>query len=270
MDKVIDIEERIPSMRERRRRRTNRKFIFIVTVFLIALLIILYFQSPFSRIDKISVEGASIHKPSFYTDRSELQVNDSLWGFSVKDVEKRLEKLEGVQKAAVSRKWLNGVTIAVTEWRPIAYIEDDGHYGLLLENGDVFTPDKLSPEEDAPILNGFTDSGVKKRMTAQLLKMENEVYQLISEIIYTGKKEKPNHITVFMDDGYEIKAVIPTFAEKMVYYSDIIAQLNGQEKGVIDMEVGTYFTPYSQIYGLSENEQVEEVEEEVEIDEESE
>ena len=33
MEKVIDIEERIPSMREKRRRKTNRKFIFIVTIF---------------------------------------------------------------------------------------------------------------------------------------------------------------------------------------------------------------------------------------------
>ncbi|MDS9470498.1 cell division protein FtsQ/DivIB [Sporosarcina pasteurii] len=280
MEKVIDIEERIPSMRERRRRRTNRKFIFIVSVFLIALLVILYFQSPFSRIDKFHVVGAKIYEPSFYTDKSELQVDDSLWGFSAKQVEQRLEKIEGVQKAVVSRKWLRGVQITVTEWKPIAYIENDGQFGLLLENGDVFTPEKLAPEEDAPILNGFTDIDVKKRMTEQLIKMENEVYQLISEILYTGRKEEPDFITVFMDDGYEIKAIIPTFAEKMAYYSAIIAQLDGEEKGVIDMEVGTFFTPYSKIYGVTgneeeaeeeaEEEEQEQEQEEVEYDEESE
>lgn len=69
MKKVIDIEERIPSMRERRRRRANRKFIFIVSIFLVALLSILYFQSSFSRIGKIQLIGASIHEPSVYLEK---------------------------------------------------------------------------------------------------------------------------------------------------------------------------------------------------------
>ena len=61
MDKVIDIEERIPSMREKRRRKTNKKFLFILTMFVVALLVILYFQSPFSKIDEINVSGAVLH-----------------------------------------------------------------------------------------------------------------------------------------------------------------------------------------------------------------
>lgn len=261
MEKVIDIEERIPSMRERRRRRTNRKFIFIVTIFLIALLVILYFQSSLSKVEKISVQGAKIHDAAFYIEKSELLVDEPLWTFSIKEVEKRLQKVEGVQEVEVSRKWLREVQFEITEWSPVAYIEDDGQYGLLLENGDIFTPNELVPEEDAPILNGFSDLSIRKRMTAQLNQMENGTYQLISEIIYEGTKDDPSRITVFMDDGYEIKAIISTFAEKMSYYSEIIAQLQGEEKGVIDMEVGTFFTPYSKIYGGGSDEEV--VEEEV-------
>ena len=53
MDKVIDIEERIPSMREKRRRKTNKKFLFMLTVFVVALLAILYFQSPLSKVERL-------------------------------------------------------------------------------------------------------------------------------------------------------------------------------------------------------------------------
>ena len=53
---------------------------------------------------------------------------------------------------------------------------------------------------------------------------------------------------------FEVRAIIPTFAEKMDYYPEITAQLNGFEKGVIDMEVGTFFTPFSEMYGPSEEE----------------
>lgn len=271
MKKVIDIEERIPSMRERRRRRANRKFTFVVAIFLIALLSILYFQSSLSKIGKLTVIGANIHEPSYYLEKSGIQEGEGLWSFSKKTVKEQLIKVEGVQEIEVSRKWFHNVELTVVEWRPIAYIENDGRFGLLLESGEVFTPEQLTPEEDAPILNGFSDAKVQSRLTTELKKMENNIYQLISEVIYTGTDAEPNHITVFMDDGYEVKVLIPSFAEKMAYYPDIIAQLNGTEKGVIDMEVGTYFTPYSQVYGLEEIEVVEATEEEeIEGEEESE
>lgn len=264
MKKVIDIEERIPSMRERRRKRANRKFTLVVVIFLIALLAILYFQSSLSKINKFTVIGANIHEPSYYLEKSGIQEGEGLWSFSKRKVRERLLGVEGIQEVEVSRKWFHDVELTVVEWRPIAYIEDEGRFGLLLENGEVFTPEQLTPEEDAPILNGFTDEKVQSRLTAELKKMENNIYQLISEVIYTGTKAEPNHITVFMDDGYEVKVLIPSFAEKIAYYPDIIAQLNGTEKGVIDMEVGTYFTPYSQIYGLEDTEEIEEEEEEAE------
>ena len=260
MEKVIDIEERIPSMREKRRRRTNRKFIFVITIFTLALLVILYFQSPLSQINKITVNGTGLYGKTFYLEEVDLSVDKPLWGFKIKDTEKSIRKMDSVQDVTIARKWLRDVEVNITEWDPIAYIEEDGQYSLLLENGKVFSQNQLLPEEDAPILNGFTDSEHKKRMTAQLMKMESEVYQLISEIIYKGTADDTNNITVYMDDGYEIRAIISTFAEKMAYYSEITAQLHNHEKGVIDMEVGTYFTPFSEIYGQGKEAVDEEVE----------
>lgn len=251
MKKIIDIEERIPSMREKRRRRTNRKFIFVMTIFVLALLILLYFQSSLSRIDRIIVKGASLYEDDYYIENTSLALDEPVWGFRVKRIEKELQKIDSVAHVSVSRKWLRNIEIDIQEWGPIAYIQEDNQYGLLLESGEVFLQGQgQQPEEDAPILNGFTDSAIKKRMIAQLIKMESGVYQLISEIIYDEKSRDPNQITVYMDDGYEIRAIIPTFAEKMTYYTEIIAQLQDvEEKGVIDMEVGTYFTPFSQLYG---------------------
>ena len=54
MEKVIDIEERIPSMREKRRRKTNKKFLFVLTDIRRCASRYLYFQSPLSRIKEIS------------------------------------------------------------------------------------------------------------------------------------------------------------------------------------------------------------------------
>lgn len=262
MRKVIDIEERIPSMREKRRKKANRKFFFVVGLFVIALLTVLYFQSSFSKIDKVEVKGAYLYDKNDYLQRSGVQSGDKLWGFTKNNVKNKLEEMDGVQKVEVARKWFRDVAISIVEQRPIAYLEIEDKYGILLDNGEVLQPEELVIEENAPVLNGFTNTDLQKQVTTQLTSMENDVYQLISEIIYTGTEDMPDSITVYMNDGYEIKALLSTFADKMVYYSEIVAQLANEEKGVIDMEVGTFFTPYSQVYGVEE--QVEEGGEETE------
>lgn len=255
MDKVIDIEERIPSLREKRRRKTNKKFLFMLTVFVVALLAILYAQSALSKIETIKVSGAVLHERAFYEEQSGLTIDNSLWSFSTGDIEKSMGKIEGVQKVSVSRKWFRDIEIVITEWKTVAYLEDGGQYSLLLESGETFPTGMLLPEAESPVLNNFKNPNTRKRITAQLLKMDDTVYHLISEIIVTGDEKDSDSITVYMNDGFEVRAFISTFAEKMAYYPDITAQLNSYEKGVIDMEVGTFFTPFSKVYGLIEEEE---------------
>jgi cell division protein FtsQ len=252
MEKVIDIEERIPSMRAKRRRKTNRKFLFILMIFVIALLAILYFQSPISKINEIIVIGATLHNEKYYKEESGLLVDEPIWGFSTSKIENSLKEIDGVKSVTVSRKWLRDIEIAITEWSTVAYIQEDGHYSLLLENGDAFPAEMVSPETEAPILNRFRDPDVRKRIATQLMKMPGEVYTLISEIVFTGSDEDTESVTVYMDDGYEVRAIIPTFAESMSFYPEVTAQLNGLEKGVIDMEVGMFFKPFSEVYGPNE------------------
>ncbi|WP_203246145.1 cell division protein FtsQ/DivIB [Sporosarcina beigongshangi] len=263
MDKVIDIEERIPSMREKRRRKTNKKFLFMLIIFVVALLAILYFQSDLSKIGDIHVKGAGLHESSFYEEQSGLTMDNPLWSFNISNVENRLMDIKGVEEVVVSRKWLRNIEIVITEWNTVAYLEENGQYSLLLENGDTFPTGVLLREAEAPILNNFTNEDSLKRMSAQLLKMESDVYHLISEIIFDGAAEDEDSITVYMVDGFEVRAIISTFAEKMAFYPEVTAQLKDYEKGVIDMEVGTFFVPFTKMYGLpDEEEEVDPVDEE--------
>lgn len=258
MKKVIDIEDRIPSMRERRRKRANRKFIVVIAVFIIALLVFLYFQSSISKIDQIDVSGDRLYTKDFYIEKSQLAQGDTIWGFSKKKIIAELESMEGVKTAEVSRKWLRDVSIEIEEWQDIAYIETDEAYHLLLENGERFTTETMVPNENAPIISGFSNPKIEKDLVDALMSIENNVFQLISEVIYQGTEAEPEAITVYMIDGYEVRALISTFAEKIVYYPAMISQLDGVEKGVIDMEVGTYFTPYSNIYQFDQEQAVDE------------
>lgn len=247
MDKVIDIEERIPSMREKRRKKTNKKFLFIIAVFCLALLVLLYFQSPFSKVGEVTIHGAALHDDHYYYEKSGIVKGTSFWGFETKEVEEELLKLEGVSSVAVTRKWFNEIDVAIKEWKTVAYMESGGEYGLLLENGSLFPSGGNYP--NVPILNHVDNPDLRKSLTKQLMKMDKNVLQLISEIIYTGTEENPDTIVAYMDDGYEVHAILQTFAEKMEYYPDIISQLGDLEKGIVNMEVGIYFTPFSKVYG---------------------
>lgn len=256
MDKVIDIEERIPSMREKRRRKTNKKFVFVILIFILALLIILYFQSPLSRINNVTISGANLYDEEFYVNESGLKKDEPFWGFKKNEVENVLSEIEVVKKVVINRNWFNDIEITISEWGTIAYVEEKGQYSLLLENGELFSAETILLEDEIPVLIGFNDVKVRKQLSTQLLKMETDVYHMISEIIFSGADEDMESLIVYMDDGYEIRAIIPTFAESMEFYPDITAQLKGIEKGVIDMEVGTFFTPFSEMYGAQEEVEV--------------
>jgi cell division protein FtsQ len=97
-------------------------------------------------------------------------------------------------------------------------------------------------------------------MVKELAKLKGEVLSMISQIESVPSKADPYRIRLFMNDGFEIRAVIPSFAEKMNYYPSIIAQIGESEKGVIDIEVGSFFQTYVDMYNPQPKEE-EEVEE---------
>ncbi|WP_337999011.1 hypothetical protein [Bacillus methanolicus] len=49
-----------------------------------------------------------------------------------------------------------------------------------------------------------------------------------------------------MNDGFEVNATLRGFAEKMAHYPSIVSQLDPDKKGVIDLEVGSYFKAYDE------------------------
>ncbi|TQR08185.1 cell division protein FtsQ/DivIB [Psychrobacillus soli] len=261
MEKIIDIEDRIPTLKERRRRRTNKKFSILLFLFVTTLLIVLYFQSAYSQVQTIELEGALLVPKEKYIEQSTLKLGDSMWGFKEKNIEKTLEQNEWVKFAHVKRNWLTGVHIQVEEYKQIGYEENEGTLRIILENGKVIETDGQVLPLEGPIFSGFNEGKVRLRLIKELADLPSEVLLTISQIIYTPTENDAYSIQVFMNDGNEIKAIIPSFAEKMNYYPSIVSQLDPDIKGIIDLEVGSFFQPYVQLSN-------EEIEEAMELEEE--
>lgn len=274
MDKVIDIEDRIPTLKEKRRRRTNFKFAVIIALFLFTLFLLLYFQSPYSDIQKITVSGVELAEEDDYIKKSGLQIGDSMWGFKTSNIEERLKE-DWVKDVEVQRKWLTTVEIHVKEFRKVAYISENNQFYPILENGFVFKESVEMTPVDAPVFLEFEDEELRKRLLKELSKLDDEILALISQINLNATSTDPFAIRLFMNDGYEVRAEISSLAEKLKYYPSIVSQIESQdefEKGIIDIEVGSYYKPYSEVYNnldTDENSDDETLEQDVEADDES-
>ncbi|MER2105477.1 MAG: FtsQ-type POTRA domain-containing protein [Solibacillus sp.] len=249
--KVIDITERVPALKQRRKMRSNFKFFILSMIFLGITALVLYFQSSYSNIQKIELSGESIVEESFYLEESGLVLEESLWGFTVGDVEKTLEQNDWVKEVKVKRKWLNTVQIHVSEWQKVAYIAKNGEFYPMLENGYILEQVSALEPIDAPIFLQFEDEALRKRLLKELAGLEPNILALISQINATPSKSDPYAVTLFMNDGYEVRAEITSLASKLNYYPSIIAQIEQAdtfEKGIIDIEVGSYYRPFTEEY----------------------
>lgn len=253
MEKVIDITERVPALKKRRKRRSNFKFLALVTAFLLIIIILLYFQLPYSDIKKIEVNGAQLKEATFYIEQSKLNIDDPLWGFKISEVEQAIAEHEWVKSVHVKRKFLNHVEINIDEWQKVAYISKDGEFYPMLDNGIIFNEPNAIVPIDAPIFLKFEDEPIRKKLLKQLALLKPEVLSLISQINANPTNADPYSITLYMNDGYEVRADANTLAEKLNYYPSIIAQIENNEtfeKGIVDIEVGSYYRPYSDEYTL--------------------
>lgn len=247
MDKVIDIEERIPTLRERRRKRTNRKFLALLFIFLILLAALIYSQTKYSKIQSISVLSASLYEESDYIEASKLAEGDSMWSFSSRDTEQAISELDWVKSVAVDKKWLTGVEIAISEYPAIGYLEKENGYQKLLANGHaVELPVDIV---DGPIFTNFANEETRLELSAQLDQLDSKVSNMLSQLLLTAGESSTANVTLYMTDGNEIRAKLNSLAEKLAYYPSLIAQLEDGQKGVFDMEVGITFRSFDDVYG---------------------
>lgn len=260
MKKVIDIEDRIPTLRERRKRRTNRKFTLLLVLFLVTLFGLLYFKSPYSLVQNINVQGAKLASSDSYIAQSGIQEGQSMWEFRTSDAGKTIRRNDWVKDVKVKRSGLTSVEIQVEEWKKAAYVETDTDFQVVLENGTLFRMEETSAPIDAPLLSGFKNKKIRSRMVKEIAELNGEVFSMISQIESVPSKADPYRIRLFMNDGNEVRAIISSFAEKMNYYPSLIAQIGENERGIIDLEVGSFFQTYLDVYNPQPKEEEEDEE----------
>jgi len=239
--KIVSIEERIPKLKEARKKKANRRLLFYLAIFFVLISIIVYLQSPFSHIKEIVVHDNVVLSEEDIIEVSEIALNTNIWMLNKNSAKKKLENHPIVESVSVNRKLPFTVEINVTEHHIIGFLKEDSSYHPVLENGMIITKGNIPYKGNNPLLTNFEHDDFLTRMAQELSELPVDIFNLISEISWEPTEKNQQKIVLYMSDGFIVEATMRDFADKMKSYPSIVSQLDKEDKGIIHMGVGTYF-----------------------------
>lgn len=245
-EKELSLENKLPKLKEKRRKEMQRRLISLLLLFSFAILVVVYFITPLSKVGRITVIGTNEVTDQAVIDASQIRSGDSLWEtfFSQKKRETLVKnQLPQVKSMKIEFDGLNSYELVVSEYKTVAYLEKENEYFNILENGKIVNESRKVSIGNPPIFIKFKEGKALNKMIEQYQLLNENIHNSISEVEYTPSKTDEYLITLYMNDGNQVVASITSFAEKMIYYPDIVQKI-GEGKGVINIEVGVYFTPF--------------------------
>lgn len=165
-------------------------------------------------------------------------------------VEADIEKLVQVQSVQVDKVFPNKIVIKISEFDKVAFLEKDGAYFPLLQNGKSLPKISASTvPTNAPILVRWGKEELIESMANELNLLSESIRIRISEIHHVPQENDEKQIVLYMNDGYEVHSRIENFAEYMEYYPSIIDKLDGNREGIIYISDSPRFEPFEQEEG---------------------
>lgn len=242
---IVSIEDRIPKLKEARKKKANRRLVFYLSIFFVLILIIVYLQSPLSQVKTINIQNNSFVADNEIIELAGLKSNSSIWSLDFPEMESNVVRHPVIEGVTIERQLPNTVEIDVTEKRVVSYLKNGSTYNPVLENGDILTDAVLQTfNGQAPLMVGFTDDEMLSKIASELNNLSDEILALISEIHSLPEEETKESAIFYMNDGFVVKASIRNFSEGMSAYPSIAAQLDPEANGMIHVGIGVYFEEF--------------------------
>ncbi|WP_090238303.1 cell division protein FtsQ/DivIB [Lentibacillus halodurans] len=244
---VVSIEDRIPTLKQERRKKANRRLIFYLSIFFFLISIIVYLQSPLSHVRTIEISGNSFVEDEEVIEESSIEKGMNIWTVNESGTGNAISKNPVIQQAEVKRKLPWTVQISITEFDHVGYVHDDEHHYPVLGNGKVLDElEQTNVNGNGPLLLGFSDEDFLQQMAGELANLSESILQLISEIHWQPSDDNQYKIILYMNDGYMVDSTIRNFADNMSVYPSIVSQLESGSKGIIHIGAGAYFEEFNQ------------------------
>ncbi|WP_099157996.1 cell division protein FtsQ/DivIB [Virgibacillus ndiopensis] len=242
---IVSIEDRIPKLKQARKKKANRRLIFYLSIFFLLIAVIVYLQSPLSHVKTVQVTGNTFVSEKEIIEQSKLLDDTNIWTIDKKEINQAIHKNPVIKSVSLDKKLPWTVEIKIKEYKKVGYIKKDDRYYPVLGNGQQLDSlEQKTLNGDAPLLLNFTDEKELQNMTNELKKLPQSILNIISEIHWVPTDENTKKIVLYMNDGFMVDGTIRDFAEKMEVYPSIVAQLKPDSKGIIHIGVGAYFESF--------------------------
>ncbi|MGO0062061.1 cell division protein FtsQ/DivIB [Brevibacillus fluminis] len=243
-------EERIPQIKKQQpKRKANRRLLTLLTVFFLAILIVLFVRSPYSKVTLIQVKGNEIYSSQQVITASGLTIGMQFLNVWQSSVQEGMAQLPGVKEVTVERQFPGVIVLNVVEHRRVAfYFSPDGKQSLLLENGQVL-PEPRPGERvvDRPLVRSWNSQPLLVSLAKSLSQLPVALLAEISDISLTPTAFDKERITMYMRDGNEVRTIIHLIESRLPWYPSIAKELPKDEKGVVFMLESTWFSKYGSV-----------------------
>ncbi|KGA97011.1 cell division protein [Alkalihalobacillus alcalophilus ATCC 27647 = CGMCC 1.3604] len=244
-DKLVTLDDRVPSLKEQRKQKANRRLLFFLLLFFLLLLLIVYMQSPLSHIRSIEVNGQYIASEEAIIEASGMNLGDHIWNINADEIQQLIERLPEVQKATVERQFPTTVLVEVEEYPRVAYLLKEDRLFPIMANGLFLTElGRHDFPSDAPIIIGLEEGELLTEFAAELALLPEQISERISQIFHDATESDPYAITLLMTDGIEVRSTVPNFAEWMAPYPSIAQEIDRTLNGVLHMKMSPYFEQF--------------------------
>lgn len=225
-------DERIPHLKKVKKSRPNKLLILLICLFFIAITILLYFQSAYSKLDQIHVTGTSILSEEQIIRLSGIKQEMFYFNFTVDQVEKRLQAIEEIRAVEVVREWPNNIRIEVEEYQHVAFwLEDNRLFPIISSGYILFDREWQNKPITLPLIHRWqTKEGILE-LSNELAKLPRSILTMISEIQLTPTSTDPNRLTLYMEDGHEVQTTIRKFSERVSLYPSLLETIEADKLG---------------------------------------
>jgi cell division protein FtsQ len=208
------------------RRRGSRKLLLLLFLFFVSVMGVLFFQSSFSKIERIDVKGNHLLSVAEIIEAAGVHAGDHFFAVGSAEMKRRIEAQGAVESASVKKSFPGRVLITVKEHPVVALeLDKDGRLAGVLSNGISVEYAESSDAAPRPLLTGWKDAQLKTRLAKVLKSIPPAMLHDVSEIRPSPTSSYSDRILLYTRSQFEVVTRIDYLAEKITLLDDYIYEM---------------------------------------------
>ncbi|WP_054957549.1 cell division protein FtsQ/DivIB [Paenibacillus dakarensis] len=234
----------IPVLKEDRPKpKTGRRIIFILMLLFIALLVVLFFRSPVSKVTEIHFTGNTFNSEGQLKEKTGIYAGVQYFSVSEGKVKEQLASLGTIQSVEVDKQFPGVINVNVVEYPTVAYeLDKDGGLQAILSTGKSVPVSASGIAVEKPILTQWEQKDPNKaKLSKVLADIPNRMTSDISEIIPSPTPSFPDRIKLYTRSKFEVITAVSLLQDKVEYLNQVIEM---EEPGIITMLEADSYEPF--------------------------